>query len=235
MSKDKRDEARAEELFDNGSNTKQTTETSAYEQWYAKVRDDLRTLMDNESRATLHFKHAIGRRIVQARHELQKIVPVKDENGWNKQLKILEERLETELEYKRQTLNYCYRFAVLYPSYDEFAELEFPVVRGGANRLENPPTKVLGKDLSWTELIRQELQETGDETAKKAVSTAKSKTSSRKSKKTTTNTTSPGTFYITLPVDVLQTFRNTAFQNNTTPEELIAGWIKGYVNTYHHS
>jgi hypothetical protein len=182
--------------------------------------------MDNESIATLHFKHDIGRRIVKARHDLNRIVPVTDDKGWNKQLGMLTEKLEKELDYKASTLNYCFRFASFYPSWDDFAKIEFNPVRGGSNRLETPPVVVMGKDLYWTEVIHQLEGRNGTEDEGNGSADRLAKPKPAKPSKTFWD------YLVSLSVDVRDKFTRIAEQRGKHPEELVADIIQDFVKKH---
>jgi hypothetical protein len=202
---------------------------SAYETIYRKLASDLRDIIDQESRSSLLFKHKIGTRIYKTRREMEKAHLVTSEKGWNGELGKLTKRLTEELDYERQTLNYCYRFFETYPSWVEFAEAEFEVLRGDANRLESPaaPVKVLGKDLFWKEVIALLPVDQSRKGSKKAKPAEQAESKD--------NPPQPMSIHkVSVPITE-EAYRRLDFiarKEGMSPEEMAAKLIEGYAMSY---
>lgn len=206
--------------------TESATPDIEYEQFYAKILGDLRLMTDLESTASTPYKHAIGLRIFQARNELMSIRPVKDEKGWNKELGMLTEKLEKDLDYKRTTLNYCHRFATRFPIWDVFARTEFDVVRGDVNEIGNS-RKVLGKDLPWNEvisLISQEKVKLGPK--------VKPSTTTQSASQSSESPQDWVALVIRLPIHVAEKLSNIASAQKQSKEDVISSVMGWWVDDY---
>jgi hypothetical protein len=201
-----------------------TDEDKAYRQFYTKILSDLRPYVDLESISTLPYKHAIGLRIIQARAELMSIRPIKDEKGWNKELGNLTTSLERDLDYGRTTLGYCYRFAMMFPVWERFAEFEFDALRGDVNGVDKSPTeKVLGKNLTWREVISLVTEEKAKVTVGQRVKASETQSSSKPSMKSVT---------LELPNELWETLEAIASTTTEKTERIIVMAVTSFVQEY---
>jgi len=81
----------------------------AKEKWYEKLLQDLKKLIRSEDLTLIRFKHEMGRRILQERHNIP----------WGQKLQFIK-ALANDLNYSWQDLYFSMKFAEKYPDFDEF-------------------------------------------------------------------------------------------------------------------
>jgi hypothetical protein len=187
--------------------------------WYDKLLNDLRELLRQEGAIIVPVKHKIGKRILKARAELNK--PVTDKRGWSGNLGDLMNKLSVALELSIAELYNCLGFAEKF-SWDKFVDERFPINKRDSRGLETPTT-LRGKDLTWEEVKTQVLHH---KRTRPEVQGTGGSSSEDKAK----NITSP-VFTITAPANVLRRFREIAFTNKTTPEDLLREFIENYIKS----
>jgi hypothetical protein len=135
----------------------------AYEQWYQKLLSELRAISNKEGNVILTYKYQMGKAILKARREYDKIHPPTGPKGWTTARHNIMKRLKNDLGVSRSDLYACLRFLVLglrrgkdgWNSFEEFSEKRFAILRGDSPQGE---TRIRGKDLTWREVKEQVLR-----------------------------------------------------------------------------
>lgn len=135
-------------------------EEKAYLQWYNPILGECLRLCRKES-VILQSRFRLGKRIISAKKQLKGLV---DQNGWAGKLGSFMQQLAADLHLGVSTLYYCVAFAKKFETFEDFGRESFDIkwVRQRQDLVMNEgrfqpletPAKVLGKELTWTEVCR---------------------------------------------------------------------------------
>ncbi len=218
-------------------------EDPTYKRWYARLLNDLKDILRKADIATLPLKYQMGKAILEARSEWLKAHPALNKKGVTEEVM---NSLRKDLQYSRAILYDCLRFAdppkkgyqrFRHETFEEFAEHRWEVKRTDSTGVEST-LKVLGNDLTWTEVRTQVIR------GKHRVASEESGASSDALAPDIPPSSTPTTqlpqippllpvsapymlFTIRLPSEILQRFRQVA---KPSAEEVLADCIQRYVN-----
>lgn len=212
-----------------------------YSEWYRKLLNELRDIVNREGKAILPYRYQMGKAIRKARQEWDKTHPPTGPDGWTVERHRVMTRLKHDLGTARSDLYASLRFVELglrrkedgWKSFEEFSEKRFSVERGDSPKGE---TRVRGKDLTWKEVKEQVLR--GKKRAKTESQQSAAESGPTDSRDWSSSPASgpipppvvvmspSNIFSIPLPVDVLQRFRQIA---KPSAEEVLANYVQSFV------